>query len=48
MTNDNERPSRPPDPFIQRLMAVAPELTEEEVESIRRLADGEMPTDGPL
>jgi hypothetical protein len=33
--------------FIRRVMAAAPDLTEEEVESIRRCAAGEMPPEQP-
>jgi hypothetical protein len=33
--------------FIRRVMAAAPDLTEEEVENIRRCAAGELPPEQP-
>jgi len=46
MTHDNDKPvDRSVEGFIRRLLAAAPDLSEEQVENIRRLAAGEMPTD---
>lgn len=39
----NDRNEQATEEFIQRLMAAAPELTDEQIENIRGLSLGEMP-----